>query len=135
MGNDFYIKILVIAASIFAVMYIFSNFGSYVEGARNMKKRKPPTSNLMDGVAGNASNYGANIKAQTIKLQDTLLVNKYRSEYENAIINLNDMVNVLMLKQTLSISESNPAEGLEKLTKLNEAKTALNSVMKYIDST
>jgi hypothetical protein len=87
------------------------------------------------GIAGNATTYAANIKAQTVKLQDTLLVSKYRTDYETVILNLDDLVNNLMLQTALSINKDSPGETLLKLSQMGQAKTALNSVMKFIDNT
>jgi hypothetical protein len=86
-----------------------------------------------NGIAGNAASYGAQIKAATIKLQDTVLISKYRSDYETAILNLDDLVDNLMLKTVLSIDSNNPADGLKKLSDMNQAKLALNNVMKFVD--
>lgn len=136
MADDFLIKIVVITVSIFVIIYILSNFGSLVEGMEsnsssdNIEIKKVP-----DGIAGNASTYGSNIKAQTIRLQDTLLVNKYRADYETIIMNMDDLVNNLMLQTVLTINNSKPAEGLQRLVQLHLSKAALNSVMKFIDST
>jgi hypothetical protein len=85
------------------------------------------------GVAGNAAAYGANIKAQAIKLQDTVLISKYRTDYETVVINLSDLVDNLMLQTALTIDQSKPQDGLAKLVGLNNAKAALNNVMKFID--
>jgi hypothetical protein len=92
------------------------------------------SSSSSNGVGGNAAGYGANIKAQVVKIQDTILISKYRTDYENVIINMDDLVNNLMLETTLTIDQSKPQEGLAKLVGLNNAKIALNSVMKFIDS-
>jgi hypothetical protein len=139
MSDDFFIKLVVSALSIFVIMYFVSIIlGSNVEGLENNSSTSTtsgPNTQAVNGIAGSASSYGANIKAQTIKLQDILLISKYRSEYENAIINLDDLVNHLMLQQALSVKQSNPAEGLDKLVKLSQSKAALNSVMKFIDAT
>ena len=89
-----------------------------------------PTGN---GIAGNAPSYGAQIKAATIKLQDTVLISKYRSDYETAILNLDDLVDNLMLKTVLSIDINNPGDSVKKLAEMNQAKLALNNVMKYVD--
>ena len=89
-----------------------------------------PTGN---GIAGNAPSYGAQIKAATIRLQDTVLISKYRSDYETTILNLDDLVDNLMLKTVLSIDSNNPADGLKKLSDMNQAKLALNNVMKFVD--
>jgi hypothetical protein len=87
-----------------------------------------------NGISGNAIAYGATIKAATIKLQDTFLISKYRSDYETIILNLDDFINNLMLEKTLSFDTENPSTSLSKLVELQEAKLALNSVMKFIDS-
>ena len=87
-----------------------------------------------NGIAGNAASYGAALKAATIKLQDTFLISKYRSDYESAILNLDDLINNLMLKTALTVNQDNPGESVVKLGQMQQAKTALNSVMKFIDS-
>lgn len=87
-----------------------------------------------NGIAGNAASYGATIKAATIKLQDTFLITKYRSDYETVILNLDDFINNLMLKNALSFDKENPGTSLSKLVELQQAKLALNNVMKYVDS-
>ena len=91
-------------------------------------------SSVTNGIAGNASTYAANIKAQAIKLSDTLLVSKYRSDYENVVLNMDDLVNNLMLQATLAVDQSNPSDSLDAISKLNQCKIALNNVMKFIDS-
>ena len=87
-----------------------------------------------NGVAGGAQNYAANIKSLTIKNQDMLLITKYRNDYENAILNLDDLINTIMLQTALSVDASKPMASIEKLAKLESARTALNNVMKFVDS-
>lgn len=87
-----------------------------------------------NGIAGNAAAYSASLKAATIKFQDTFLINKYRSDYESAILNLDDLINNLMLKVVLSVNQDNPGESAIQLGQMQQAKIALNSVMKFIDS-
>ena len=76
-------------------------------------------------------------------MQDTLLVSKYRADYENILLNLDDYLNLLMLKTTLNMNLNAPIEEgkpnpnmplLSALKTLSDAKVSLNSVMKYIDS-
>jgi hypothetical protein len=86
-------------------------------------------------MAGSAQNYAANIKSMTIKNQDMLLISKYRTDYENAILNLDDLIGTMMAKTALSVDQSNPMASLEKLVQLNNARGALNSVMKFVDTT
>jgi len=118
------------------VYLLFRNFNynnqySLIEGMTDASGTAATTSD--NGIAGNAASYGAQIKAATIKLQDTVLISKYRSDYETAILNLDDLVDNLMLKTVLSIDTSNPADGLKKLAEMNQAKLALNNVMKFVD--
>jgi hypothetical protein len=87
-----------------------------------------------NGIAGNAAAYAAGLKAATIKLQDTFLITKYRSDYENVILNLDDLISNMMLKTTLSYNQNNPGEAVDQLAKMQQAKAALNSVMKFLDS-
>lgn len=87
-----------------------------------------------NGIAGNAASYSAALKAATIKLQDTFLISKYRSDYESSIINLDDLINNLMLKTVLNFNQSNPNETITNLAQMQQAKIALNSVMKFVDS-
>ena len=86
-----------------------------------------------NGIAGSAQNYAANIKSMTIKSQDRLLISKYRSDYENAILNLDDLINTMMLETALSVKNTDPMTSLKKLNELNSARGALNSVMKFVD--
>ena len=90
-------------------------------------------SSSSSGIAGGVSTYAANIKSQVITMQDTLLINKYRADYETAILNMDDLINCLMLQTALSVDQSNPLPKLAELTKLDDAKKALNSVMLFVD--
>lgn len=86
-----------------------------------------------NGIAGNAASYGASIKSATIKLQDTLLISKYRTDYETVILNMDDYVNNAMLQLVLSVDTKKPAETLTQLAQMYQAKAALNDVMNFID--
>jgi hypothetical protein len=61
------------------------------------------------------------------------LISKYRSQYETVILDLDDYINNLMLKISLSIDKNKPEESITKLVEMNQAKTALNNIMKFID--
>ena len=116
------------------VLYLFFknfNFSGIKEGMTDASGNSvtPPP----NGVAGNAASYGATIKAENIKLQDAFLITKYRTDYETAILNLDDLLNSLMLKTALSIDTKKPADGIKQLAEMNQAKSALNNVMKFVD--
>jgi hypothetical protein len=94
-----------------------------------------------NGIAGNAGQYSGDIKTQVIKMQDTMLIAKYRKDYENTIINLDDYVNYMMLKTILNLntdssgSQAQNLQMLDNLNTLNGAKVSLNAVMKFVDNT
>ncbi len=116
--------------------FLFRNFNyntqhSLIEGMTDASGNA--TAPAGNGIAGNAASYSAQIKAATIKLQDTFLIAKYRADYETVILNLDDFMNNLMLKIVLSFDTENPRNSLSKLAELQQAKVALNSVMKFVD--
>jgi len=117
----------------FLAYLLFKNFNfSYKEGMTS-NSTDNTTSSSSNGIAGNAAAYGATVKAANVKLQDTFLITKYRSDYENAILNLDDLLNNLMLQTALNVDTNNPENSITKLANMNQAKTALNSVMKFVD--
>lgn len=126
----------VILIVIIAVVYyyIFRNFSfdPLREGMTDASGNITLTSS--NGVAENAATYAASLKADTIKTLDKFKISKYRADYESAILNLDDFINNLMLDTVLSVNKSNPYDSIDKLAKMQQAKAALNSAMKFVDS-
>ena len=114
------------------IVYLFFR-SSTIEGMTTDASSNSVTTNSV-GVAGNAQTYAANVKSAFVKNQDILLISKYRTDYENVVLNLDDYINSTMLLTALNIDLAKPESALQTLAKLNEAKSALNNVMKYIDS-
>jgi len=115
------------------IVYLFFRVPSTVEGMTTDASSNSVSTGTL-GVAGNAQTYAANIKSAFVKNQDVLLVSKYRTDYENVVLNLDDYINSTMLLTALNVDLTNPQPALQSLVGLNEAKSALNNVMKYIDS-
>lgn len=123
---------------IYMAMKMFQLQTSVIEGLTNPNgnistSSTPPTS----GEAGTASSYAAAIKAQVVKLQDELLVAKYRKDYEGVIINLDDYIGYMMIKQSLNIKlngdmKSN-IEAINNLNIMKSAKESLNATMTFLD--
>ena len=88
--------------------------------------------------AGSAAGFAATIKSNVIQMQDSLLISKYRKDYENVILNMDDYVNYLMLQTLLKINTTNESSTnldlFNSLNSLNSTKTSLNSLMKFVDS-
>ena len=131
--NKQMINLLFILAICFVAYLLFRNL-DFKEGM-TADSSTSTSSSTSNGIAGTAQNYAANIKSSTIKNQDMLLITKYRHDYENAILNLDDLINTLMLQTALSVDNSNPMPSLEKLNVLNSSRGALNNVMKFVDAT
>jgi hypothetical protein len=91
----------------------------------------------ISGEAGTSASYAASIKAQVVKLQDELLISKYRKDYETVIINLDDYVGYLMIKQTLNMKFKDDIktniDAINNLNILKEAKESLNATMTFLD--
>ena len=114
-----------------------TNNSSYVEGmttTTDASGNSPPPGAITNGVAGNAAAYAAQLKSAVIKSQDELLISKYRSDYENVVLNLDDYLNNMMLQTALTVNQNNPQISIAKLAQMQQAKVALNSTMKFIDS-
>lgn len=118
----------------FLVYLVFRNIKTLKLSEGMTSSSSSTSTSVTNGVAGNASAYAANVKTASIKLQDTLLISKYRSDYENAILNLDDFINNTMLQTALNTDLTNPQSSITQLSNLNQAKTALNSIIKFIDS-
>ena len=117
----------------FMAYLLFRNL-NFKEGMTDASGNDVSIPTTTNGIAGNAAAYGATIKSATIKMQDMFLISKYRTDYENAVLNLDDLINNLMLKTALSVDKENPGDNIKKLAELQQSKIALNSVMKFIDT-
>lgn len=136
MKQDEFFKIIGIVIVSFFIIYMaikmFQLQTSVIEGLTNESSVSPTS-----GEAGTATSYAASIKAQVVKLQDELLVAKYRKDYESAIINLDDYVGYLMIQQTLNMKLNGDMkttiELLNNLNVLKSAKESLNATMTFLD--
>jgi len=92
------------------------------------------------GLGANASEYNTALSNYAGKMNDSFLISKYKKEYENVILNLENISNYMMLQTTLSIKTS-PNISVEDLlaqfkilNELKQSQDSLNVVMKFIDS-
>jgi len=136
-------NILVGTLFVLFIIYLVYNVIYFKEGLENAPSASANTissSSSLSGIAGNATTYAANIKQKTINLNDTLLISKYKKDYESIIVNLDDLLNSVMLQTVCNIDTSAvnvPAKLVESMKILNElsvSKEALNKVMKFVDS-
>jgi hypothetical protein len=136
------IAVLVFFIGLSLIGYIYMVNYSMREGLANRKGGSSSGSNSKDdsedcGLGGNAAGYASKLKSASIKISDSLNISKYRSEYENCIMNAEDLVSHMMLKAALCIdisNEDNTKEAIEKMVALGHAKQVLNDIMKFVDS-
>ena len=101
------IGIVVLGIFLLFIFYKCAKFQSKIiygtiEGLTGMDSSSTTTNtnnNETNGVAGNASSYSAKLKALNIQSTDTYLITKYRTDYENIIINLEEYKKVVMSKK------------------------------------
>jgi hypothetical protein len=127
-------NLLLLVAICLVVYLAFRSFNFKSMMVEGMTDGSGNLVSISNGIAGNAAAYAASLKSKTIMGQDALLISKYRSDYESAILNLDDLINTLMLKTALSVDEKKLEPSIETLAKMNQAKGALNSVMKFLDT-
>ncbi len=141
--NDLIIIALTLVVSMYIVYFLVNKYATMspyyiIEGLENNSSSASTAAVAGSGAAGSAATYGNTIKSLTVKMQDEHLVPKYRKDYENIIINMDDYVNMLMLKQVLNLNLNNAddksnIEAITKIATLKSAKDALNDVMKFVD--
>lgn len=137
------IAVLVFFIGLSLVGYIYMVNYSMREGLANRKgggsssSRSSKDDSEDCGLGGNAAGYASKLKSASTKISDSLNISKYRSDYENCIMNAEDLVSHMMLKTALCIdisNEDNTKESIEKLVALGHAKQVLNETMKFVDS-
>ena len=145
MNQDEFFKIVGILIVCFFIIYMvvkmFHLQTSVIEGLTNgsdaLTSTNTSTVTPASGEAGTATSYAAAIKAQSVKLQDELLIAKYRKDYEAAIINLDDYIGYLMIKQSLNMKPAGDIksnlDAINALNILKSAKESLNATMTFLD--
>jgi len=125
-------NLLLFFAMCLLVYLVFRNQG-VIEGLENSEQSKTTTSNG-NGIGGGAADYVTRLSDTVTKKTDILLVSKYRTEYEKAIVSADDMINALMLEQVLSLDTNKPnIQSFVNIANLSQAKDGLNKVMKFVD--
>ena len=140
MHQDEFFKILGIIIVCFFIIYMAVNMfhlqTKVIEGLTTDSDSETTTA-PSSGEAGSAASYAAAVKAQVVKLQDELLISKYRKDYEAAIINLDDYFGFSMIRLALNLkmNDDNKAnfEIIGKLNALKGARDALNATMAFLD--
>lgn len=149
-GGDVWLKIIGFLV-VLALFYYFATGAlkiqnNLLEGFVKMTDTSSKTTSTGEpstnaGVAGSSGNVANAIGEETIRMQDTFLIKKYRKNYENLVINADEYVSYLMLDHLLKLKTDNSEESknanielLDNINKLSASKTSLNGIMKFVDS-
>ena len=117
---DFF-KTMVVLTIAFLTIYVIINLFSSSTIFEGMENATSATTS--NGIAGSAESYADSIKAQAVKLQDQLLVSKYRKDYENTIIHMDDLIGLLMIQQVQTMKTTGDTkEIINSLNNLNTLK-------------
>lgn len=92
-----------------------------------------------------AENIAKDLKTNSTKIEDSLHLDKYRTQMENLIIDMNDWISAKTAQSLPSIAKQmNDAKesgnigevmlSIQKLNEFNKFKETLNGTMKFIDS-
>lgn len=150
MASDDGLKIamtLVVAVfCVYLVIKLFSFQTRVLEGMTNAtpasESSKPSSSSTLGGgltgEAGTAESYAAALQAQIVKLQDELLISKYRKQYENILLAMDDYIGLMTLKSVLNTDIKGGGSGemekaVTKWVALTQAREALNLAVKVVD--
>jgi hypothetical protein len=91
-----------------------------------------------NGIAGNASTYAKKIENLTAKLIDGMLIPKYRSDYEEVLLHLENFHNANLLNKLLNYNLNDPTKSSEELSDIvkhhDNVVQSLNNAMKFLDS-
>ena len=147
--NDEWLKIVGIVVVLGFIIYLAAKslkiHRNMVEGLTMPADTSALTTGVTNGQAGTANAYAAAIKAQVIKMQDVLLITKYRTDYENLLMTVEEYSNAMMLSKVISVSDKINKNGVGKnitqeilndmdtTNKLKSFIDTLNATMKYID--
>jgi hypothetical protein len=137
--KDEFFKIIGIIIVCFFIIYIvmkmFQPQTKVIEGLTN-DDGTSSSSNSSSNEVATVESYAASIKAQLIKLKDDLLISKYKKKYEDVIIDLDDYIGYLMIKQVINMNLGDMVSNIKDIENLNilkNSKDSLNAVMVFLD--
>jgi len=128
----FIVIILGVYYFIFRTDYIEDSIEGMRNNRNNDRNNNTPRQN---GIASNADTFIASLQQATTKLKDELSINNadYRKKYERIIVEMDNLLNYSMLKGVLTADMKNPTNSFATMGNLNNARAALNNVLKFVD--
>jgi predicted RND superfamily exporter protein len=139
MSETFFKTLIVIAVIIllFYLVFVSIRKTSFFEGLENSsdsKSNSTKKTSLLSSNTDSVSTTAMVLKKNAETLQKNLSISNNKKDYENLIINLEDVYNLNILSEISSATDPLDAKLLESINAMHTAKSALNGVMKFIDS-
>lgn len=141
MKLDIY-NLSIIFGIIITVYLILKFFGVFVDNIYYQEgmSNKSSVSNLSE-IVSDITNLNSQMKRQIEQNSNSLLINKYKSDYEDFLINANDLLNQTIFSNLLSLmdedngslSSQSTMDSISILNSLYTLKDNLNSSMLFID--
>ena len=132
--QDGFINIIVILGIIIGVLFFYSRsvqLDVYVKEGMTTKKRgdPEPTSDMADNVS--------DLEIKLDKLKTSVSIDANRKNYENIIINYEDIISYSMMNKLSQIDPNGKFSDLtaefEELNQMQNAKKTLNDMMAWLD--
>jgi len=129
--------ILMVLAALIACIYIYFN-ASVREGLETAIDKKRETSGAKGSEStsiDNPTQYLDILKNDVNTMKHSLNITNNRTDYENIIIYLDDLMHYSMLKlvSTNKLNKDDPLPIVEKLNKYHQSIAALNELMSWLD--
>jgi len=90
-----------------------------------------------NGISGNSEGYSSSLSNEIATLNDKLLVDKYKANYDNILLELEEVLKLRMLELALSINPNNVESSINDIQLMNDlskAVTSLDLVQSFVDS-
>ena len=118
---------------IYIVSCVLNTQNNIIEGLTNQKKPL----NIQDDLF---SNLDKHLKENNDRLSDSLLIKKYKTQYEDSIIEIDTNTELKILQLTIlygnALANKDDKEGkkyLEEINLLQNLKASLKNTMKHVD--
>ncbi len=138
MNSIFYIVIFLLVAFI-SINVLRNTYLTLTEGFKRIKGIKSASSSASksssskDVIGENSKNFANAIKNASNAIKDELEIKKYTDNYETIILNIDDLLNNLMLETTLNLDVEKPLPTIQKLSVMQQSKSALISIMEHLN--
>lgn len=119
-ANNVYVYVGLAIAIVFTVYVAFKliNKNNRIEGLEN-------NTTIQEMVT--------KIKKESELLEDTLLIDKHRADYEDLFLALEDYSNLAIIQMLSTFANDQKETIIERINHMNTLKTTLNDVMEFID--